>query len=241
MNTITPPVLNAAIDIRQAPPDVLKWVENQLTIGGYLAADQNNGLLGDSTVAALARFKTDAHLEYPFGLGASTLDALSRLEAPHPISEQTCFDLKVDPQGGTKSGRVIRLPLLGDRHLNEWVAPNSFLSIAEFTHGGTRIPTTDGQARNMLAIADRFGWIRRKFGSAIAVTSAFRPQHINARVGGAPNSWHTRAGALDIYPINGNMAALTEVIKASDAGGIGIAASFRHIDLGNRRFWRYGR
>ncbi|NJL21656.1 MAG: hypothetical protein HC895_13865 [Leptolyngbyaceae cyanobacterium SM1_3_5] len=238
MNT---PVLTNSIDIRQADPATLRWVENQLAIGGYLADCQNNGLIGQATLDALAAFKADAHLEYPHALGASTIDALSRLEAPHPISEQTNFDLKPDPQAGRKSGRLIRLPIVGEVYLNEWIVANSFITYSEFTHGGSRIPTTETQARNMLRIAEEFGWIRRTFGSAIGITSAFRPEHINRAVGGAPNSWHIRAAALDIYPINGRMADLTEVIKASDVGGIGTAARFRHIDLGDRRFWRYGR
>lgn len=236
------PVLQSAIDVRQAPPDLLRWVENQLAIGGYLAPDQSNGLIGHSTLEALAEFKADAHLEFPFGLGASTIDALARLEAPHPISEQhSQIYLKPDPNAGTKTGRPITLPIVGTKFLDEWILPNSFLSFAEFTHRGTRLPVTEAQVRNMLQIAEYFGWIRRRFGSAIGVTSAFRPAAVNRSIGGAPNSWHIRAGALDIYPINGNMAALTEVIKASEAGGIGIATHFRHIDLGNRRFWRYGR
>lgn len=235
------PTLTKPIELLALSPADARWVEERLAVGGYLEPDQVNGVIGKSTQSAFAKFKADLYLDSPQMIGGASIDALAKLENAHPISEQANFNQKPDPAAGTKSGRMIRLPKLGDRHLNEWIAPGSFLSFAEFTHGGTRIPETEAQIHNMLQLAERFGWIRRKFDSAIGVTSAFRPERINRAVGGARNSWHVRAAALDIYPINGNMAALTEVIKASDAGGIGIADSFRHIDLGNRRFWRYGR
>ncbi len=233
--------LTTPIDLAAASPRLVAWVQQRLVIGGYLPIGSVDSIVGDRTLKAFAEFKEDVYLGNPRMIGQSSIDLLKDLEPPHPTSEQANFDQKPDPNAGSKTGKQITLPVLGRKFLNEWIVPHSFLSFAEFTHGGTRIPTTDEQIHNMLQIAEHFGTIRRKFASPIATTSAFRPESVNKKVGGAKNSFHTRAAALDIYPINGNMRDLTEVIKASAVGGIGIASGFRHIDLGKRRYWRYGR
>jgi hypothetical protein len=161
-----------------------------LSIGGYLALDQVNGVAGDSALKALATFKEAVYLEHPTKLGAQTIEMLATLDRPQPVTEQKFNpDLKPMPQAGSKTGETIRLPKLGEKHLNEWILPNSYLTFAEFTHGGTRIPETEQQIENMLKIAKIFGEIRQEFGSALAVTSAFRPPALNRKIGGRPNSF----------------------------------------------------
>ena len=75
--------------------------------------------------------------------------------------------------------------------------------------------------------------IRDHFGEPLIITSAYRNEAYNKKVGGADYSQHKYGTAADIY-INGvspaNIAAYVETIMP-DTGGIGIYSSFVHVDV----------
>jgi uncharacterized protein YcbK (DUF882 family) len=72
--------------------------------------------------------------------------------------------------------------------------------------------------------------IRQKFGSPIAINSAYRPYTLDI---GASRSQHKYGRALDLRPLNGDFKRLLEVVKSTSAiKGIGLAQpSFLHVDI----------
>lgn len=50
--------------------------------------------------------------------------------------------------------------------------------------------------------------LRRLYGKPIVITSGYRCQELNKKVGGVANSWHTQGNAADIH-----VASLTEATK----------------------------
>lgn len=73
--------------------------------------------------------------------------------------------------------------------------------------------------------------IRTHFDAPVIVTSGYRSPEYNKRVGGAPNSYHTKGMAADIA-VRGIHAH--EVYKFANerfpTGGVGKYASWTHID-----------
>ena len=75
--------------------------------------------------------------------------------------------------------------------------------------------------------------IRDHFGKPLIITSAYRNDAYNKKVGGADYSQHKYGTAADIY-INGvspaTIAAYVETIMPN-TGGIGIYSNFVHVDV----------
>lgn len=57
--------------------------------------------------------------------------------------------------------------------------------------------------------------LRDKLGKSIIVTSGYRNKTLNQKIGGAPNSQHTRGQAVDIIVIDITPKTLYEFIKSS--------------------------
>ncbi len=229
--TTQTPTLTVPRNIDELEPNIIKWIQTQLKLGGYLegAAD---GVCGPQTFAALAKFKADQNLEYPKGVGQTTLNLLAQLSAPEATSEQgEGLNQKPNVNAGAKSGPSATLPSVGLVYANEWILPNSYLTWGEMTKGLTRLPTQASEVKNIQETAKVFGRVRTKFGSSIGVTSGFRPAHLRI---GVSNSQHIPGRAADIYPLNGNFATLLNVLKDEPAVkgiGLGQAKGFLHMDI----------
>lgn len=65
---------------------------------------------------------------------------------------------------------------------------------------------------NLTYLIERLDVIREKWGSAINVTSGYRPEKLNKAVGGSKTSFHRLGLAADIHPKNGNIMDLAECI-----------------------------
>lgn len=65
---------------------------------------------------------------------------------------------------------------------------------------------------NLTYLIERLDVIREKFGSAILVTSGYRPEKLNKAVGGSKTSFHRLGLAADMHPKNGNIMDLAECI-----------------------------
>ena len=75
-------------------------------------------------------------------------------------------------------------------------------SIGELTRTGTGLDNTPNaeQKANLVRLANEvLEPIRVHYGVPVTVSSAFRSAIVNAAVGGATNSYHTRGEAADIY------------------------------------------
>ncbi len=87
--------------------------------------------------------------------------------------------------------------------------------------------------------------IRNHFKKPVCITSAYRTQSYNAKVGGVANSQHTKGTGADIYINNvkcDEIAKYAEFLMPS-GGGIGLYKNFVHIDVRNYRSrWKnYGK
>lgn len=79
--------------------------------------------------------------------------------------------------------------------------------------------------------------IRDHFGKPVIITSAYRNDAYNKKVGGADYSQHKYGMAADIY-INGvSPATIAEFVETvmPNTGGIGIYSSFVHVDVRTAR------
>ena len=88
--------------------------------------------------------------------------------------------------------------------------------------------------------------IRDHFGQVVSVSSGYRSPEHNRRVGGAENSLHMQALALDIVFTDGGVTAkrqeIIQVASAIGFQGIGIYSSSFHFDMrsGGRQAWGFG-
>ncbi len=107
---------------------------------------------------------------------------------------------------------------------------------------GTPVPTE--LYENMTEVCRRAQIFRDFLDSPLRVNSGYRTPDYNAKVGGAKNSWHMKAGALDLHCNEYSAAILADLyeglirIGVVPDGGIGRYATFVHIDIGPARRWR---
>jgi hypothetical protein len=89
-------------------------------------------------------------------------------------------------------------------------------------------------------IAQKIQQIEGAFGKKLTITSGFRDSHRNAAAGGARNSAHTRANAVDIQ-FQGNEEDTNRLIEIASAAGIGGIGVYRpgwvHLDIESKRVW----
>lgn len=237
------PNILASVEVGKLDPENLKWVQNQLAIGGYLPKTGVDGGFGDRTLAAFNKFKEDVYLGLPGLLGPTTIKELAELSEPHPVSEQQLMEVRLNPEAGKRSGKKLNLPVVGEVWTEQWIFDGARLTWGEVTKNGSRVPKTDELVRNILHLAKVFAVIRDKANTPIAITSGYRDPDTNKRVGGAHMSQHVSARALDIIPGDRNFKKLLEILKATAAvGGIGLGQKkgFLHFDTRpNRVIWPY--
>ncbi|PZV15847.1 MAG: hypothetical protein DCF21_11220 [Leptolyngbya sp.] len=244
------PQLTAAILLKDAEVKSIKWVQAQLALADYLDKSGVDGIVGDKTLSALAALKKDFYLEYPEAIGPSTIDLLASVEAKHEVVDQPSNPSStVNPEAGKKTGKTATLPKVGLIYENEMVFPDTHITWGEMTKALSRLPmgtsefgSPDQVVNNMIELAKVFGKVRTKFGSPIAINSAYRPPNLAI---GVSKSYHKSGRALDVRPLDGNFKKLLEVIQAvPEVKGIGVAGpsrGFWHIDIrsGQRVSFRY--
>lgn len=139
----------------------------------------------------------------------------------------------------------------------DWKNPRCFVSkyftVAEVTQNDRRrIPRSgSGEERNIFRLAKELDKVRSAWGSAIGVTSWFRPGanypvNINALVGGVRNSKHIEGLAVDVFPLNRKFAEFEQWLDneawENRALGYGVRSGkgFTHLDLRASRIrWWY--
>lgn len=134
----------------------------------------------------------------------------------------------------------------------DWNNPRSrvskYFTVAEVTQNDPRRRPQKGSnvEKNILFLAKELDKVRFAWGSALVITSWYRPAAINAAVGGVSNSQHINGGAVDIACTNGKPRDfehwLDKVAWKNRALGYGIASGrgFTHLDLRSGRIrWRY--
>jgi hypothetical protein len=114
----------------------------------------------------------------------------------------------------------------------------SATSTAADTSGLSFAPGVDPRINR--DIAQKIKQIESTFGKSLTITSGFRDEQRNARAGGARNSAHTRANAIDIQ-FRGNQEETNKLIEVASAAGIGGIGVYRpgwlHLDTESKRVW----
>lgn len=79
--------------------------------------------------------------------------------------------------------------------------------------------------------------IRDHFGKPVIITSAYRNDAYNKKVGGADYSQHKYGKAADIYISGISPATIADFVETimPNTGGIGIYRSFVHVDVRTSR------
>jgi hypothetical protein len=96
-----------------------------------------------------------------------------------------------------------------------------------------RVPGANASVRSkLLRTAAEFQKVREAWGRPLGVTSFYRPEPINAQVGGVPGSRHTTGEAFDVYPVDRNLESFYQWIRARWTGGLGDGRNrgFIHLD-----------
>jgi hypothetical protein len=109
-----------------------------------------------------------------------------------------------------------------------------YLSVGEVLQWDQRRRPVSGSAdeRRLLATAEQHRQIREAWGSALGVTSFYRPEPINSQVGGVSGSKHITGEAMDLYPIGRNLEDFYQWIRGRWSGGLGDGRNkgFIHLD-----------
>lgn len=120
-------------------------------------------------------------------------------------------------------------------HVNPYITVGELLS-----YDKRRRPVAGSkEEEELFYISGQYGQIREAWGGPIGVTSGFRPEPINTRVGGHPSSYHAKGMALDIYPTGESCAVFYKWLARRWTGGLGDGCrkGFVHIDTrGNGEF-----
>jgi len=130
----------------------------------------------------------------------------------------------------------------------DWTNYNSkisnYFTVGEVTKGDARRTPAKGSTAesNILALAAELDKLRQEWGSAIGVTSWYRPPAINAAVGGVSNSQHILGSAADIYTLNGLDEEFERWVSTRWGGAVGYGVAsglgFTHVDLRGGGFRR---
>lgn len=109
-----------------------------------------------------------------------------------------------------------------------------YITVGEVLQYDLRRKPIAGSAEEkaLIAVCREFDRIREAWAGPIGVTSGYRPEPINAQVGGVPNSYHTKGMALDIYPADDSLQKFHNWLIQRWSGGYGDGRpkGFIHID-----------
>lgn len=103
--------------------------------------------------------------------------------------------------------------------------------VLQWDHRRRPVPGSSAE-RSLLATAAQHRLIREAWGSALGVTSFYRPEPINGQVGGVPGSRHITGEAMDLYPVGRSLDAFYPWIRQRWSGGLGDGRNkgFIHLD-----------
>lgn len=144
----------------------------------------------------------------------------------------------------TYSGRKLTLPGgRGTVFTDQPIIAGSSFNWGEATHDGDRIPQSVEHLNNIIALAKQLERARKQIGKPFRITSWYRPEPWNSRVGGARRSQHLSGKAVDIVVAGFSGRQLGNQFLPWWPGGLGIYPGNRqhilHLDVGPRRKWGF--
>lgn len=92
--------------------------------------------------------------------------------------------------------------------------------------------------RNLTTILNN---IAKEYNKNFTITSGFRDDEENKRVGGVNNSEHTKGNAVDLVlpdmADQNDIKRFVEIASKYGIGGIGVYKKHIHLDIGSKRYW----
>ena len=227
--------ITEATPLLDCTPDQIKELQSLLKQAD-LYKGEIDGIAGAQTLQALATFKAENYLEYPDVLGPSTIEALKEITGDSHRDEA-----KDDSPAIVPAGRSMTLPDGSKVYENQLIPGAHFFTWGEATKGCTRIPESQTVVSNIIRAAKGLEAIREQFnGSAIIVTSWYRPLAVNRAIGGASNSRHIVGDGVDFNVVGMTPRQVQQALDSTHPGGLGYGKTFTHADWRNYRArWRY--
>jgi len=112
---------------------------------------------------------------------------------------------------------------------------SKYLTVGEVLQNDARRKPDKGSDEELaiIALAQQFDAVREAWGAPLGITSGYRPEPINAEIGGVSGSYHAKGMALDIYPVDDSCKAFYKWISRRWSGGLGEGCrkGFVHIDI----------
>lgn len=128
-------------------------------------------------------------------------------------------------------GRKITVPGISKPvYLNQPIILEGSFTWAEATHDGERIPKTQNHTLAIVKVAKELEIIRKDvIKKPFHVTSWYRPEPWNRRVGGVSNSQHIYGGAVDFWVDGYTGKELYKILDPIWKGGLGMYKSLPNI------------
>jgi hypothetical protein len=225
MNEHLPAAVDAAPEVVKAKPKALLF-ELEATQDTWLKKTAKPAAeLGDKEKVAVVKGKTYGVCAY----NESVQDAHARVELAAGAGTWFVFE----PHWRKVQGGGEAVPSSVDwEDFDCLVTPH--LTVGEVLQWDRRrIPAAGTSPRTWLVqTAMEFEKVRVAWGGPLGVTSFYRPEPINAQVGGVPGSKHTTGAAFDVYPVGRSLESFYQWIRVRWTGGLGDGRprGFVHLD-----------